>query len=346
MNYGKIWKIFIMNLSTNGVNNFNYEKFYHIIEKYNNFIITTHVNPDGDAIGSALALYYFVKGFGKSVRVINYNSTPKYYSFMDPDRVIEPFTSDKNESIENAEVIFIVDLNDLSRIKTIEPAARKSKALKVIIDHHQPNSKFADAEFTDTDSSSTGEILYKLISNKYNSKITKEIAVCLYAAILTDTQSFHLPRSTAEVYRIAADLIDKGANPSEIYRNIYEINQPGRFYLLSETLSNMQIIEDGKIVYFVVKQEMFDKTNTMEPDVENFINYGMQIETAEIVIFFVELKDGLKMSFRSRNHIAVNELAKEFGGNGHKNAAGARLFNVTLADILPKAIEKAKTFLN
>jgi bifunctional oligoribonuclease and PAP phosphatase NrnA len=327
------------------LNNYDYEKFYHIIEENSNFIITTHVNPDGDAIGSTMALYYFIKGFKKNVRVINYNTTPKYYSFLDTEGVIEHFKPEHNHIIENAEVIICADLNELSRVKTLSVSVTKSKALKVIIDHHQPNHKFADVEFTDTDASSTGEILYKLISNKYNFNITKEIAVCLYAAILTDTQSFHLPRSTSEVYRIAADLIDKGADPSEIFQNIYEINQPCRFYLLSETLSNMQLIENGKIVYFVVSQEMFDKTNTMEPDVENFINYGMQIETAEIVIFFVELKDGLKMSFRSRSHIAINELAKEFGGNGHKNAAGARLFNVTLNDILLQVLEKAKAFL-
>lgn len=338
--------MFITNSRISDLNNIDFEKFYQIIEKHSGFVITTHVNPDGDAIGSEMALYHFIKSYKKQVKVINYNSTPKYYRFLDPKGVIEVFAGNHEEFFQNTDVIFFIDLNELSRVKTIAPAAEKSKALKVIIDHHQPNHKFADLEFSDVEASSTGEIIYKLIAHSDNKIINKDIAVSLYAAIMTDTQSFRLPRSTAEVYRIAADLIDKGANPSEIYRNIYEINDPGRFYLLSETLSNMTSIEDGRIIYFIVRQDMFERTKTMEPDVENFINYGLQIETAEIVIFFVELKDGIKMSFRSRNHIPINELAKEFGGNGHRNAAGARMFDVKLDDLLPKVIDKAKTFLN
>lgn len=346
MNYGNKWRIFTTNLSTKDLNKFNIDKFYNIIENNKFFVITTHINPDGDAIGSAMALFFFLKLFNKEVKVINHSETPKYYQFLDPKSEIETLNNTNSDIIINADVIFLVDLNEVSRVKSLKDIVLKSKAKKIIIDHHQPNSPFADFEFTDVEASSTGEIIYKLISHKYNSYINKDIATSLFAAIMTDTQSFHLPRTTSEVFRIAADLVDKGANPPEIYKNIYETNDPNRFYLLSEVLSNMKIIKDGKIVYFIVKQEMFDKTNTLEPDVENFINYGLQIATAEIVIFFVELKDGVKISFRSRNNIPINELAKIYGGNGHINAAGARLYNISLNEILPDVLNNAVTFLN
>ena len=325
--------------------NFNFDLFCEIIEKNSSFVITTHVNPDGDAIGSAMALFYFLGLFNKNVHVINYSETPKYYKFLDTGNVIITFHEEHKHLLAECGVIIYVDLNDPDRTKKMSTFTLESKATKVIIDHHEPNKKFADIEFTDSKATSTGEIIYKLISHKYNSLINQKIAQCLYSAILTDTQSFHLPGVTSDVYRISADLIDKGANPSFIYKQIYESNDTNRIILLSEVLSGMKFLENNRIVYFVVTQEMFHRTGANEPDVENFINYGLQIKSAEIVIFFVELKDGVKISFRSLPPIPINNLAKEFGGNGHKNAAGARLTNLFLETILPKVLESAKKYL-
>jgi len=357
---------------------FDFNSFYEIIEKNNSFVITTHINPDGDAIGSAMALFYFLRSFNKTAHVINYSKTPKYYKFLDPDNIIIHFSEEDKKLLNESDIIFFVDLNETNRIKSMAPFVLESKATKVIIDHHEPNSnltncsgsqeksftsspfnsegkktpstRFADIEFADPKASSTGEIMYKLISHKYNYLIDQKIAQALYAAIITDTQSFHLPRTTSEVYRISADLIDKGANPSFTYKQIYESNHPNRIILLSEFLSQMKLVENNRIVYFVVTQEMFRLTETKEEDIDNFINYGLQIETAEIVMLFVQLNDGIKISFRSILPIPINSLAKEFGGNGHKNAAGVRLTNslygdVSLETMIPKILERAKKYL-
>ena len=333
---------------------FDFNSFYEIIEKNSSFVITTHINPDGDAIGSAMALFYFLRSFNKTAHVINYSKTPKYYKFLDPDNVIIHFNEEDKKLLNESDVIFFVDLNETNRIKSMAPFVLESKATKVIIDHHEPNSnltkRFADIEFADPKACSTGEIMYKLISHKYNSLINQKIAQALYAAIITDTQSFHLPRATSEVYRISADLIDKGANPSFIYKQIYESNHPNRIILLSEFLSQMKLVENNRIVYFVVTQEMFRRTETKEEDIDNFITYGLQIETAEIVMLFVQLNDGIKISFRSIVSIPINSLAKEFGGNGHKNAAGVRLTNslhgdTSLETMIPKLLESAKKYL-
>jgi phosphoesterase RecJ-like protein len=327
------------------MDNFNFDLFYQTIEENRSFIITTHVNPDGDAIGSAMALFHFIASFNKDVHVINCSQTPKYYKFLDTNNVIIYFCEEYENLLAQVDVIIYVDLNDPDRTKKMSLFTLASRATKIIIDHHEANKKFADIEFTDAKASSTGEIIYKLISHKHNSLIDYKIAQCLYSAIITDTQSFHLPCATSEVYRISADLIDKGANPSFIYKQIFESNAPNRIFLLSEVLSQMKLIEKDRIVYFVVTQEMFYRTASNESDIDNFINYGLQIETAEIVMLFVELKDGFKVSFRSLPHIPINNLAKEFGGNGHKNAAGARLINVPIQTMLPKILESAKKYL-
>jgi len=357
---------------------FDFNSFYEIIEKNSSFVITTHINPDGDAIGSAMALFYFLRSFNKTAHVINYSKTPKYYKFLDSDNVIIHFNEEDKKLLNESDVIFFVDLNETSRIKSMAPFVLESKATRVMIDHHErssnltqcsglpeksfiaspfnsdekePSSKrFADIEFVDSKACSTGEIMYKLISHKYNSLIDQKIAQALYAAIMTDTQSFHLPHTTSEVYRISADLIDKGASPGFIYKQIYESNHPNRIILLSEFLSQMKLVENNRIVYFVVTQEMFCRTETKEEDIDNFITYGLQIETAEIVILFVQLDDGIKISFRSIPPIPINNLAKEFGGNGHKNAAGVRLTNslhgdVSLETMIPKLLESAKKYL-
>jgi phosphoesterase RecJ-like protein len=221
----------------------------------------------------------------------------------------------------------------------------ESKAIKVIIDHHFPNTKFTDYEFTDEHASSTGEILYNILSNHGMSPLSKNISIALYTAIMTDTLSFHLATATSTVYRIAANLIDWGADPSNIYYHIYERNDINRFLLLGEILAKAKIIYDDNLFFMQVTQALFSKTGTEEPDIDNFVDYGLKIDRVKIVIFFIELKDGVKISFRSRDNIPINELAKIYGGNGHRNAAGARLYNISLETVIPDVLKNAKKFL-
>ena len=188
------------------------DDFKRIIESNRKFLISTHINPDGDAIGSTMALYHFLKELGKEVCVINHSPTPKYYKFLDPESTIIKFSESEYFKIIDSDVIFLVDLNDIVRIKNMGRYVIESKAVKVIIDHHLPNTKFTDFEFTDEHASSTGEILYNILSNHGMSPLSKNISIALYTAIMTDTLSFHLPTATSKVYRIAANLIDWGAD--------------------------------------------------------------------------------------------------------------------------------------
>jgi phosphoesterase RecJ-like protein len=172
------------------------------------------------------------------------------------------------------------------------------------------------------------------------------IARMLYAAIMTDTGSFRFPRTDPDIHRIAASLIEQGADPTEIYSNIYETWSPNRMRLLGEVLDTMKTRYNGKLAYLVCTQEMFQRTETTEVETDNFSTYPMNVKGVQVGILFNELPDGVKISFRSKGTIPANEMAKELGGNGHLNAAGVRLYNVNLEDVIEKAVHIAGKYLS
>jgi bifunctional oligoribonuclease and PAP phosphatase NrnA len=323
------------------------ESIREIINAHRTFILTSHVNPDGDSLGSELAMARALRQLGKDAVILNHNPVPDNFTWLDPDGLIGTFDAARDTaSILSAEVILVLDTNQPERLRSMEKAVMESRALKVIIDHHLEPHPFADAILTDTDATSTGEILYKILSSTPGVVIDLPMATALYTAIMTDTGSFRFPRTGSETHRIAADLISRGADPVECYVQVYERWTPGRMRLLGEVLDSMKTAHDGKCAWVVCTQAMFRGTGTSEVDTDNFTVYPMSIRGVVVGILFNELRDGVKISFRSKGDIAINELAKEFGGNGHRNAAGARLFNVTLDAVVPSVIEKVARFVN
>jgi len=317
-----------------------------LIDRHQHFLITTHVNPDGDAIGSELALHHGLHQLGKDAVIVNHNSTPDNYQWMDPGNRILHFMPERHRDyILNAEVIFILDANQPDRLRSLEPFIRQSKAIKVVIDHHLDPHPFGDHYLIDDEATSTGEILYKLLIQVDNVTIDRDIAVALYTAIMTDTGSFRFPRTDSETHKITSHLLDCGVDPAQIYVSVYENWTCGRMRLLGEALDSMKIAHDGKVAYIICTQEMFKNTGTTEVETDNFTVYPMSIQGVMIGILFNELSNGIKISFRSKGNIPINELAKEFGGNGHLNAAGARLFDKQLDDIIPAVIERTRKYV-
>ncbi|MFI5252066.1 MAG: bifunctional oligoribonuclease/PAP phosphatase NrnA [Bacteroidota bacterium] len=318
-----------------------------VINRNTSFILTTHVNPDGDGIGSELALCHFLRKLSKRAEIINYSETPSYFNWMDPSHDIAVFKRELHgQKIQDTEVIFILDTNQPDRLRTMQPDVEKSKAIKIIIDHHLEPHSFAQYTYINPDVASTGEIIYKVLMKHGENVIDQQIARWLYAAIMTDTGSFRYPRTVSETYRIAANLLERGADPTEIYANVYETFSLGRMRLLGEVLDSMKTEYDGKLAYIVARQAWFKKTGTSEIDTDNFTIYPMSIKGVVVGILFNELPDGVKLSFRSKGRIPINELAKEFGGNGHLNAAGARVANVSLDGMIRKVIGSAEKYLN
>jgi len=323
------------------------DKVRRIIESSQNFVITTHVSPDGDGLGCEIALLYFIEKLGKSAVVINVSETPGNYKFLDPENrflIFDEQNFDQIEKILNTDVIFICDMNQSSRLKTMEKYVLQSKAIKIIIDHHLEAQDFADYYLIDVDAPASGEIVYKLIKSFDGFEIDKKIATGIYTAIMTDTGSFRFPRTDSETHRIVADLLDAGADPVEIYDKVYEQSSLGRIKLLGKCLSELETRYDGRLGYIVVTQDMLKNYGVEEWETDGFVQSILKIAGVRVAIFILELKDGIKLSFRSKGEIPINELAKEFGGNGHKNAAGARLYNITLDEVINQVIQKAEKY--
>ena len=323
------------------------DKVRRIIESSQNFVITTHVSPDGDGLGCEIALLYFLEKLGKSAVVINVSETPGNYKFLDPENrflIFDEQNFDQIEKILNTDVIFICDMNQSSRLKTMEKYVLQSKAIKIIIDHHLEAQDFADYYLIDVDAPASGEIVYKLIKSFDGFEIDKKIATGIYTAIMTDTGSFRFPRTDSETHRIVADLLDAGADPVEIYDKVYEQSSLGRIKLLGKCLSELETRYDGRLGYIVVTQDILKNYGVEEWETDGFVQSILKIAGVRVAIFILELKDGIKLSFRSKGEIPINELAKEFGGNGHKNAAGARLYNITLDEVINQVIQKAEKY--
>lgn len=322
------------------------ETITSLIEKNQRFILTTHVNPDGDGIGSELALSRFLRKLGKEAAIVNHSKTPDNYEFLDPAQEIVHFTPERDKNrILQADAIMIVDTNQPDRLRSMEPFVQQSKAVKVVIDHHLDANSFAQHYLIDENATSTGEIVFRLLDTISPQLFDREIAVALYTAIMTDTGSFRFPRTDSEVHNIAARLIELGADPTEIFSHVYESWSAGRMRLLGKALSSMQTVYDGKLAYLVCTQEMFKETGSNEVETDNFTTYPMSVKGVLVGILINELPNGVKISFRSKGDIPINRLANEFGGGGHKNAAGARLYNVKLDEVMKDVIEKAGKYV-
>lgn len=322
------------------------DHFQSLIEPHQRFVLTTHLNPDGDALGSQLALAALLRARGKDIRIINCDPTPPNYLFLDPHKFIEVFNPlQHQEVLLNAGMIFLVDTNDPRRLRSMEQVVRESSALKCIIDHHPEPVEVGPSSIIDLDAAATGEIIYRLIHKIDPAVLTAEISTALYTAIMTDTGSFRFPKTDPEIHRITADLIQHGVDPAVIYTSVYEEGTIDRLRLLGEMLAGLAITPDGKIAYATITQAMFEKTGTSELDTDGFINYTLGIGGVCIGLLFVEQPDELKISFRSKGDIPINELAKEFGGNGHQNAAGARVRGRRFDDIIRQVVSRAGRFI-
>jgi phosphoesterase RecJ-like protein len=316
-----------------------------LIQHHQKFVLATHVNPDGDGLGSEVALAEWLAGQGKTVSILNHSATPIVYLFLDRHKRIRQFDrATDGKTVDEADIIAVMDANHPDRLGSMTQRVLESKAIKVCIDHHVDAAPFASHYLIDEDATSTGEIIYRLLLRLGGKAISPLIAQALYCAIMTDTGSFRYPRVDPEIHRIVADLIGCGADPVEIYHNVYEQWSAGRIKLLGETLAGLKTENNGQLAHVTVTRDILRRTGTTEVDTDNFTTYPMSVTGVVAGILFVELMDGIKISFRSKGDIPINELAKEFGGNGHKNAAGARVHGMTLDIVRDKVITAAAKY--
>ncbi len=325
----------------------DFNKLKEIINSNNSFLLTTHVNPDADAIGSEIAFYLILKELGKKIKIVNHSTTPYNLEFLDIDNVIEKYDEEEHADVLNEmDVLVALDFNRSDRIVRMQKKFLESKKLKICIDHHQEPEDFVDDIFCDTEYSATGQIIYDFIKKTSLVKLNYNLAYPIYAAIMTDTGSFRFERTTPEIHRISAELLELKVIPGELFDKIYDQSKFSKIKLMGEALNSMQLYgNDKKIGYMVLRQETFKSLDAIESDTDGFVNFSLSVEGVVIGLLFIELKQGFKVSFRSKGTIPVNKLAAEFGGGGHINAAGARIFNGKLDDYLPKILSKTEEYL-
>lgn len=326
-----------------------FDRLKLIIAGNMNFVLTTHVSPDGDAIGSVLSFENYLVNKGKNVRILNHSYTPSTLSFLDRENKIEVFPRRVDSLapiINSTDVIILLDANEYSRTRSLEEYIRKSSAMKICIDHHT-DIKESDFDFVicETSYAANCQLLYDYFMHDNESYINEEVANLLYAGIMTDTGSFRFPRTTSRVLRICADLIDKGADPIFLYEKIYDTMSKSKLNLLQKYLNSFEFHFNDSVVTAIVREKDFGESQAELNDVEGFSAYLMGLENVKMGVLIAELPKGVKVSLRSKGKIPVNELAKEFAGGGHKNAAGISFDKLPVEDIKKDILSKAEKYL-
>ena len=312
------------------------------LSRANNIVIVPHKGPDGDAIGSSLGLYHFLKGKGHHVTVIAPNDYPDFLKWLPGQEDIMIYEKDYmlcNPLISNADIIFTLDFNDLSRTGDMQDSLKEADATFIMIDHHPEPSTYAHHTYSDATMSSTCQMVYQFIEKLRAVKsITPEIATCLYTGIMTDTGSFRFRSTSSKTHKVIADLIDKGADNAKIHQQIYDTSSESRLKLLGVALQNLRVNKVLRTAYITLSQEELDQNNFRKGDTEGFVNYGLSLEGIIFAAIFIEHNvDGIiKISFRSKGSFNVNEFSRaHFQGGGHINAAGGKS-DVSLEETINK----------
>lgn len=304
------------------------KKIRSIISKKDPIAIFTHINPDGDAIGSSLALALFLKKNNVPVEVIIPNEVPEFLHWMPGFELIHTYSEEKElceEIIHKAETLFLVDFNEPGRIGKLKKHVLNSKAYKIMIDHHQNPDDFVDILISETWRGSAGEMIFILIQEmEMIDLLDKDIATCLYVAIMTDTGNFRYASSYAEIFNVVAVLVSKGVDKDLIFSNIYDSYSEDRMKLMGYCMSEkMVVLSDYNTAYISLSQEELKKFNHQVGDTEGFVNIPFSIKGIKVTALFIEKKNHVKISFRSKGSFSVDKLAsQDFNGGGHVNAAG------------------------
>jgi phosphoesterase RecJ-like protein len=307
-------------------------------------VIVPHKNPDGDAMGSTLGLYHYLEKLGHSATVIAPNDYPEFLKWIPGTEsvVIHEKELDVTDAlISDADLIFTLDFNALHRCGAMGIPIENSKAIKVMIDHHQQPDPYAAFMYSDVSMCSTCQMVYHFIEKMGDlDLIDTAIGEALYTGIMTDTASFRFPLTTSTTHRVIAHLIDVGVEKSKIHNSVYDTNSFGRLQLLGCALNNLRFLENFKTAYISLSNKELDAHGFEKGDTEGLVNYGLSLKGAKFAVIFIEHKEEsiIKISFRSKGSFDVNAFARtHFHGGGHKNASGGRS-NLNLEDTIANFI--------
>tara|TARA_B100001758_G_C18380000_1_gene596662 strand:- start:817 stop:1794 length:978 start_codon:yes stop_codon:yes gene_type:complete len=300
-----------------------------LLTSKNNVVIVSHQGPDGDSLGSTLAFYHYLNNLGVKSTPIVPDPFPDFYKWLPgiDDLVIANFNTQLvSNHFDNSDLIICLDFNHSSRVgEMLENEIIKSKSPVLVIDHHTDPQHFSKYEVIDSSVSSTCQLLFKFICDNGDKNIIDiNIAKCLYTGIITDTGSFKFSSVDSQTHDAASYLLSLGLNHSEIHDNIHDQNSLDKLHLLGHALKKIKVIQSISIAYLALSKSELKQFNYKKGDTEGLVNYCLSIKGVKTAVFLREDKDIVKISFRSKGAVKVNEFAKiYYGGGGHQNAAGA-----------------------
>jgi phosphoesterase RecJ-like protein len=329
-----------------------WSRFVEIVRAHRRFLLTTHIRPDGDALGSELAMAAVLESLGKDVLVCNAFAVPPTLRFLDPGGKLKQLgadvlsrpTSPMNHSAANRveqgslaasasiasqladrEVLIVLDTSAWAQLGAMSDVVKTTKAVKVVIDHHVSGDDLGAEEFKNPEAEATGRLVIEA-ADALGVPVGREIAVPAFVSLTTDTGWFRFSSTTPATLRLAARLIEAGASPDRLYKELYEDDTHARLQLIGHALANSQLEMDGRLIYTWLAQSDFAASGASPFDSEDIINMTLSVGGTQAAVIFVEQPTGgFKISFRSRCDVDCSKLAERFGGGGHKKAAGAFL---------------------
>ena len=308
-----------------------------LIEKKHRFMITSHIRPDGDGLGSGLALYCMLKSLGKETDVVLRDRVPPAYQVL-PGSDLVLVQPDVTEDYDAA---FVIECSDVER----PGLPSLGNQFVVNIDHHSTTIPFGDINWIDSTAAAVGEMIYNLCK-ALGVEVTKDIAECIYTALLTDTGSFHFSNTSERTLKIASELVRRGVEPARISQALFYSYPFSRVRLLGMVLSSIERDESGRIAWIIMDRETMYEADASEEDSDGIVNHALSVGEVEAVAFFKELSPGTyRVSLRSKGKNNVAKVAELFGGGGHRNAAGCRVEG-DLEDVKRRVIEGLQNALD
>jgi phosphoesterase RecJ-like protein len=295
-----------------------------LLDSRQKFVLTSHVRPDCDALGSELGLAGILAARGKDVRIVNAQATPANLAWIDPHKKIESLACGVKPAdlIADRELLIVLDTSAWAQLGAMGDVAKGMRERVLVIDHHVSEDDICDLWFKDTSAEATARIVYE-IGLRLRVPLTPEIATPIYAGLSTDTGGFRFPSVSGESFRVAARLVDAGASPTFIYRELFEQDSLARLRLVGRTLAGATTFHDGRVIFSQVRQKDIKEVGAIPADTEDLINLTLAVKGTEVAAILIEQPDGrIKVSFRSRGPVDCSALAGRFGGGGHKAAAG------------------------
>lgn len=297
-----------------------------VLRDARSFVLTSHVRPDCDALGSELGMLGILEAIGKDVRIVNAQATPANLKWIDPDQRLESLAEGvKKDDLVGRDVLVVLDTSAWAQLGAMGDVAKAMREKVLVIDHHVSEDDLSDRWFKDTSAEATARIVYE-IGLRLKVPLTERIATPLYAGLSTDTGGFRFPNVSGESFRVAARLVDAHANPTAIYRELFEQDSLARLHLVGRTLAGARASHGGRVIVSTVRQSDIKEVQAQPADTEDLVNLTLAVKGTEVAVILIEQPDGrIKTSFRSRCQVDCNALAARFGGGGHKAAAGAIL---------------------